>query len=171
MTQQRPDERRAAELSRLMAAYEKDILKLCCLYLQDAGMAEDAAQETFFKAYRALDRFRGECADKTWLVRIAVNTCKDMRRAAWFRFVDRRVTLDRLPEPATPPAADSVHLTLEIMRLPDRERDAVILYYYQGMTLRETAKALNVSETAVAKRLRRACGRLQLIWEGGADDA
>ena len=94
-----------------------------------------------------------------------------MRRAAWFRFVDRRVTLDRLPEPATPPAADSVHLTLEIMRLPDRERDAVILYYYQGMTLRETAKALSVSETAVAKRLRRACGRLQLIWEGGADDA
>ena len=149
MTQQRPDERRAAELSRLMAAYEKDILKLCCLYLRDAGMAEDAAQETFFKAYRALDRFRGECADKTWLVRIAVNTCKDMRRAA----------------------ADSVHLTLEIMRLPDRERDAVILYYYQGMTLRETARALNVSETAVAKRLRRACERLHLIWEGGADDA
>lgn len=64
MTQQRPDERRAAELSRLMAAYEKDILKLCCLYLRDAGMAEDAAQETFFKAYRALDRFRGECADQ-----------------------------------------------------------------------------------------------------------
>ena len=156
MTQQRPDERRAAELSRLMAAYEKDILKLCCLYLRDAGMAEDAAQETFFKAYRALDRFRGECADKTWLVRIAVNPCKDMRR---------------LPEPATPPAADSVHLTLEIMRLPDRERDAVILYYYQGMTLREVAAALNVSETAVAKRLRRACERLHLIWEGGADDA
>ena len=88
-----------------------------------------------------------------------------------FRFVDRRVTLDRLPEPATPPAADSVHLTLEIMRLPDRERDAVILYYYQGMTLREVAAALNVSETAVAKRLRRACERLHLIWEGGADDA
>ena len=51
MTQQRPDERRAAELSRLMAAYEKDILKLCCLYLRDATLAEDAAQETFFKAY------------------------------------------------------------------------------------------------------------------------
>ena len=81
------------------------------------------------------------------------------------------MTLDRLPEPATPPAADSVHLTLEIMRLPDRERDAVILYYYQGMTLRETARALNVSDTAVAKRLRRACERLHLIWEGGADDA
>lgn len=164
MTQQRPDERRAAELSRLMAAYERDILRLCCLYLRDAALAEDATQETFFKAYRALDRFRADCAEKTWLVRIAVNTCKDMRRAAWFRFVDR------LPEPATPPAADSVHLTLEIMQLPDRERDAVILYYYQGMTLRETARALNVSETAVAKRLRRACERLHLIWEGGADD-
>lgn len=171
MTQQRPDERRAAELSRLMAAYERDILRLCCLYLRDAALAEDATQETFFKAYRALDRFRGECADKTWLVRIAVNTCKDMRRAAWLRFVDRRVTLDRLPEPSTPPGTDSVHLTLEIMRLPARERDAVILYYYQGMTLREVAAALKVSETAVTKRLRRACGRLRLIWEGGADDA
>ena len=57
------------------------------------------------------------------------------------------------------------------MRLPARERDAVILYYYQGMTLREVAAALKVSETAVTKRLRRACGRLRLIWEGGADDA
>ena len=100
-----------------------------------------------------------------------MNTCKDMRRAAWLRFVDRRVTLDRLPEPSTPPGTDSVHLTLEIMRLPARERDAVILYYYQGMTLREVAAALNVSDTAVAKRLRRACERLHLIWEGGADDA
>ena len=79
--------------------------------------------------------------------------------------------LDRLPEPSTPPGTDSVHLTLEIMRLPARERDAVILYYYQGMTLREVAAALKVSETAVTKRLRRACGRLRLIWEGGADDA
>ena len=108
MTQQRPDERRAAELSRLMAAYEKDILKLCCLYLQDAGMAEDAAQETFFKAYRALDRFRGECADKTWLVRIAVNTCKDMRRAAWLRFVDRRVTLACRSLPRRPARTASI---------------------------------------------------------------
>ena len=81
------------------------------------------------------------------------------------------MTLDRLPEPSTPPGTDSVHLTLEIMRLPARERDAVILYYYQGMTLREVAAALKVSETAVTKRLRRACGRLRLIWEGGADDA
>lgn len=171
MTQQRPDERRAAELSRLMAAYEKDILKLCCLYLRDAGMAEDAAQETFFKAYRALDRFRGECADKTWLVRIAVNTCKDMRRAAWFRFVDRRVTLDRLP--GTRHAAGGRQRPSDAgdHAAADRERDAVILYYYQGMTLREVAAALNVSETAVAKRLRRACERLHLIWEGGADDA
>ena len=47
-------------------------------------MAQDAVQETFFKAYKALDSFRGESTEKTWLYSIAFNVCRDMRRSAWF---------------------------------------------------------------------------------------
>lgn len=171
MTVCRGDETREAALTRLMQTHEKEIVKLCCLYLGDIALAEDAAQETFLKAYRSLDGFLGNSSERTWLTRIAVNTCKDIRRAAWFRLVDRRVTLDRLPPPAVPPKQESVHLALAVMRLPSKERDAVLLHYYQGMPIREAAQALHVTPSAVSRRLKRACARLHLIWEGGDRDA
>ena len=156
MTQQRPDERRAAELSRLMAAYEKDILKLCCLYLRDAGMAEDAAQETFFKAYRALDRFRGECADKTWLVRILLNVCRDELRRR-----KRELAVEELPETAGE-AFDALPLKEAIRRLPAQLRDVIILRYFTGLTLEETAAALELPRGTVSTRQRKALELLKL---------
>ena len=57
---------------------------MCCVYLRDASMAEDAVQETFLKAYRALDSFKGDSSEKTWLYSIAMNVCRDMRRLAWY---------------------------------------------------------------------------------------
>lgn len=162
---------REAALIRLMRLYEKEVLKVCCIYLQDLSLAEDAAQETFFKAFRAMDRFRGESSEKTWLMRIAINTCKDIRRGAWFRHTDRSVSLDKLPEPAVPPQADSILITLEVMRLPVREREAVLLRYYQNMTLAEVAQVLGISATAVAKRLKKAHEHLDPVLKGGEGNA
>ena len=67
--------------------YQEELLRICFLYLQDRGLAEDAVQETFLKAYRALQRYREKCSPRTWLTRIAINTCKDYRRTFWFRRV------------------------------------------------------------------------------------
>ena len=78
-------------LEALMNAYGTQLKRLCCLYLRDAALAEDAVQETFLKAWRAMGKFRGECSEKTWLTRIAVNVCRDMQRTAWFRRLDRRI--------------------------------------------------------------------------------
>ena len=75
---------REAALTGLVERHRTTLVRMCCLCLGDASLAEDAAQETFLKAYRALDSFRGECDEKTWLMRIAINTCKDVRRSAWF---------------------------------------------------------------------------------------
>lgn len=162
---------RQEALTRLMRQYEKDVLKLCCAYLRDLSLAEDATQETFLKAYRALGRFRGESGEKTWLMRIAINTCKDIRRAAWFRFVDRKVTLDQLPPPAVAPSTENVLLSVEIMRLPAREREVILLNAYQGLTRGETAQALGISEAAVSKRIKRARERLGVLLEGGKEHA
>ena len=68
-----------------MARWEQSLLRTCFAYLGDLSLAEDAVQETFLKAWKNLDRFRGEASEKTWLLRIAINTCKDVRRSAWFR--------------------------------------------------------------------------------------
>ncbi len=162
---------REGELIRLMRQYEKEVLKVCTIYLGDPALAEDATQETFFKAFRAMERFRGESSEKTWLMRIAINTCKDIRRGAWFRHTDRSISLDKLPEPAVAPQADSVLITLAVMHLPAKEREAVLLRYYQSMTLAEVAQALGISATAVARRLKKAHDHLNPVLKGGEGDA
>ena len=157
-------------IRRLMKSYGDAMLRMCYLSLHDVMLAEDAVQDSFLKTYQKWHTFRGECSKKTWLMRIAINTCKDIRRGAWFRHTDRSITLDKLPEPSVPPQADSVLITLEVMRLPGKEREAVLLYYYQGMSIAETAQVLGISSTAVAKRLKRALAHLEPVLKGGEEN-
>ena len=84
---QGPD--REERLNHMVLTYEKELLRLCCVYLRDIELARDAVQETFLKAYRRMDKFEGKASEKTWLMRIAINTCKDMLRGGWLRHVDR----------------------------------------------------------------------------------
>ena len=158
------------ELARLVAAYQGALLRVCYVYLRDRALAEDAVQETFLKAYRNLNGFRGECSEKNWLIRIAVNTCRDLRRSAWFRYTDRTVTLDDLPEPSVAVSTRDREILAEVMRLPIKLREAVLLYYYQDLSVAETAQALKVTQQAVSGRLIRARAKLRGVLEGGTDD-
>ena len=156
-------------LLRLMCAWEVPIRRMCCVYLRDEEMARDATQETFLKAYRRMAQFRGESSEQTWLMRIAINTCRDMRKGAWYRFVDRRVTLEKLPEPVSDASWERTDLTLDVMKLPPKLLDAVLLHFYQGMTVREVGEALGVPYQTVTSRLKAACRKLRVqMEEGGA---
>ena len=79
------DENARQRLVRLVEHYQTDLLRLCYIQLHDTALAEDAVQETFIKAYRSFPSFRGDCSEKTWLMRIAVNTCRDMIHLNSFR--------------------------------------------------------------------------------------
>lgn len=159
------DNVREEQLVRLMTLYKNDIMRMSVAFLKDVSLAEDAVQETFIKAYKALSTFRGESSEKTWLMKIAVNTCRDMRRDRWFRFVDRSVTPDVLPLQA----ASNVDRELVeiIMSLPYKLREVVLLYYYQGMSLNEIAHSLDVADSTVSIRLKKARERLRRELEGG----
>ncbi len=157
-----PNISREDMLVHMVTQYEVSLLRTCYMYLRDKGLAEDATQETFLKAYKALPTFRGECSDKTWLMRIAMNTCRDMMRNPWFRFIDRRVTVDSLPESAAETelyAADD--LTQAILDLPIKDKEVILLYYYQDMSMREISVALDIAISTVNKRIKRACGKLK----------
>ena len=151
-----PDVRPEDTLRRLMDEYELSIRRMCCIYLRDDHLAADAVQETFLKAYLSLEKFRGESSEKTWLMRIAINVCHSMRRTGWMRFVDRRVSLDKLPEPAAHADYGLTELTLDVMRLPQKLIDVVLLHDYQGFTVRETGKLLGIPHQTVISRLDRA---------------
>ena len=168
---QGPDRHREERLNQLILLYEKDLLRLCCMLLRDVALAQDAVQEAFLKAYRAMDAFRGDCSEKTWLMRIAVNTCRDVRRSAWQRYIDRRVTLEQLPLPVEAPDVEYIALTEAIMRLPRKYAEAVLLHYYHGLNVKETAQALGISAPAVTNRLKKAHIRLRHELEGGSGNA
>ena len=156
-----PDSAQDRQLKEWIETYQGMLLKTCYLYLHDAALAEDAVQETFLKVYRALPSFRGECGEKTWLMRIAVNVCRDMSKASWMRHHDRRFTPEDLPERAAPEREELPELAVSIRALPPRLREPLLLYYDQDMTLEETAQALGISRSAVSRRLKAARGKLR----------
>ena len=162
-----PDSVREQQLCRMIDRYQTSLLRLCYMQLHDTALAEDAVQETFLKAYKAMAGFRADCAEKTWLMHIAVNTCRDMRRSAWMKHLDRRITPEQMPEPAVPPNEADVSLTLEVMQLPQRHREVILLYYYENMTVEEIAQALGVSKSTVSARLARGRENLRQVLEGG----
>lgn len=155
---------------RLVNQFQASLLRTCYMYLRDQEQAEDAVQETFFKAYRNLGAFRGESAEKTWLMKIAVNTCHDMRKTAWSLHMDRRVTPEMLPEASVPFEEFEEGLIVEVMNLPLRLREVVLLYYYQNMDTNEIAQTLGIARSSVSGRLQRARKKLRDVLEGTDSD-
>ena len=151
---------------RLVARYQAALLKYCFLYLKDREQARDAVQDTFFKAYRNWQTYRGESGEKTWLMRIALNTCHDIRKSSWFRHVDRRFTPDDLPPASVPFTAEEDRVVTQVMQLPPKLREVILLYYYQGMNVNEIAETLGIAHSSVSERLRRAREKLRAALEG-----
>ena len=168
---QAPNQTPADRLDQMVRRYEKDLLRICSVYLRDRTAAEDAVQETFLKAFRNIESFRGESSEKTWLIRIAINCCRDYRRSAWFRYMDARIPIDQLPIlPSAPPSDEHIALTMAIMKLKPKYLEAVLLYFYEGYPIKTIAKMLNLTEGAVSSRIHKAKQKLKDELEGGEDD-
>jgi RNA polymerase sigma-70 factor (ECF subfamily) len=146
--------------------YGPALLRMCYVYLKDRALAEDAVQETLIKAYLHYGSFHGDSSEKTWLTRIAVNTCRSTQRRFWWRRVDRRVTPESLPEPACPCDPEDDSVIRAVMDLPEKYRCVVLLYYYQEMKTDEIAGALGVRPSTVSVRLMRAREQLKKQLEG-----
>ena len=147
---------RETMLEQLMNQYGTDVLRMCYLYMKDGALAEDAAQETFLKAYRKMDTLHDETKAKGWLMRIAGNVCKDQLRTGWFRKVDRRITPEALPDKRKEDPLPADSLSEAIMGLPVKAKEAIILHYYEGLSVAETAETLRLPENTVKSRLMRA---------------
>ena len=143
-------------IEEMIARYGDGILRLCLLYLGDRQLAEDAFQETFVKAWRQQGTFRGESSEKTWLSRIAVNTCRDTLRRGWFRMMKKSEPIEALFSLAAPQAQARADVRDAVLALPGKYREVIVLYYDQEMTLREIAEATGMSVNSVSTRLRRA---------------
>lgn len=160
-----PDSEVEEVMEHLMATYGSYILRLCYVSLNDRGLAEEAAQDCFVKAFKAWPSFRGESSEKTWLSTIAANTCRDYRRRRWFRVQRLHVSLEDVPEPAVPFDERDDTLTRAVMKLPYRYRETIMLHYFQDVPVNEIAVILNLKPGSVYSRLRRAQQMLKPMLE------
>jgi len=150
-----------------------DVYALCRRLLGDPADAADATQEVYLRVVRSVLAFRGEAAFGTWLHRVTTNTCMTMlRRRGDVRARGQSAGLleDPFDDVVSPEAstedrvadADLARRTARALaKLPDDAREVVILRDVQGLSTKETAEVLGVSEGAVKVRLHRAHTRLR----------
>jgi RNA polymerase sigma-70 factor, ECF subfamily len=162
------------EIQRLMDDYGDDVLRTSYMYLKDLQNAEDAFQEVFIRVFNKLESFKGESSEKTWVIRITINVCKDMLRSSWLK---RVLLTDKLKEKNTIIGIDNKIikeeenkiLFEEVMSLSYRFKEVIILYYYHNYNTIEISRILNVAEGTVRSRLHRAREILKMKLGGRSD--
>jgi RNA polymerase sigma-70 factor (ECF subfamily) len=146
------------EISRLVEEYGNDVLRIATVILKSKELAEDVYQETFLRVVRSYSGYRGESSEKTWIISIAVNVCRDYMRSAWKRRVV--VTDDFLTYTADDDTEEIIEKRSEkqmlinaIMKLPDKYREIIHLFYYQEMGVKDIANVLKIPGGTVKSRL------------------
>ena len=158
--------------SALVEAYQRPVYNLCYRMLGNAEEAEDASQETFWRAYQAIDRYDQKRSFITWLLSIAAHYCIDQQRKRRMQFTD----IEMLPEgnlPDPEPGPEKLVGQLEedtamyqmLNTLQPQDRAAVILKYWYEFSEVEIANALKLTQSAVKSRLFRARRQLAEHWE------
>ena len=137
-------------------AMKARLYRTALLYLGSESAALDAVDEAVYKGLRACKKLRQPEFFATWLTRILINVCNsELRRRR------REIAVDALPETAAE-EFDVLPLKEAVRRLPEELRAVVILRYFSGLTLAETARALNIPAGTVSTRQRRALSLLKL---------
>lgn len=160
------------DIETLMREYGNDVLRTAYSYVKDKYAAEDIFQETFIKAFKALDSFRDESNIKTWLIRITINAAKDFLKSAYNQKV---VPMMEFQEDAIVSENDYEEIENQdrdaqvretVMSLPEAYREVVLCVYYHEMSVAETAESLGIAEGTVKSRLSRAREMLKNKLEG-----
>ena len=136
------------------------VYRVAFTYMKNSYDAEDAVQETFARLIRSGERFRSREKEKAWLIVTVSNVCKDMLR--------RHYRSDRALEDyqylAAPP--HEIDETMEaILRLPEKYKTVVYLFYYEGYTAPEIAQLLGRLPSTVNTQLRRGREQLKTLLE------
>ena len=144
-----------------------DVVRTCAA-LVDSGSADDLAQETFLRVFRALPSYQGDASLRTWILGIARHLCVDeVRRRT------RRRAMQRLlpPRPASVQTSGATELELLVRALPDDQREAFVLTQVVGLTYDETADVCRCPVGTVRSRVARARASLVASLDAAARPA
>jgi len=151
-----------AQIEKLIDLYGNDVLRIATMYIKNLTIAEDIFQEVFLKVTKKLHLFKNESSEKTWIIRITINTCKDYLKSAWktkvipSEDISEQITETTNPDNKLLSTEASQLILTEILNLPVIYKDVVLLYYYKSFSTIEIANILKIAEATVRTRLKRA---------------
>jgi len=156
----------------LVEAYQVPVYNLCCRMLGDPIQAEDAAQESFLKAYRGLKRYDPNRPFATWLLSIASHHCIDRLRRKRIQAISLSELLPNQQKPDDSPGPEAALAISEhqkavrgmLEHLGNHDRAVVVLRYWYELSYEEIAQTLSTSVSSVKSRLHRARRQLARYW-------
>jgi RNA polymerase sigma-70 factor (ECF subfamily) len=168
-----------AAFGHLVQAYQRPVYNLTYRMLGDAARAEEAAQETFVRAYTKLDKYDPAYKFSNWILSIASHYCIDRlrrRRLKWLSLGSENLPPAALASPQLGPeqrvieAEHKAEIQAMLQSLPADDRAALVLHYWHDLSYDEIAKATDSTVSAVKSRLYRARRKLaqQMQTEGMA---
>ena len=152
-----------ADLEQTINEYSDTLFKICFLILKDENDVKDVLQETFIKYMTKAPDFKSEEHKKAWLIKVSQNKCKEFLR---FHKRHAAVPLDEVEESiSVTNGMDtySIEMLSLIWNLKYKLKSVVILYYIEGYSIKEISQIMEISETAVKKRLERARKELRML--------
>lgn len=155
----------------LYRRYRDRIVAFCKRIVGTDAQAEEAAQDVFIKLYRTRDGYTPRSRFSTFIYRIAANHCLNLQARVEHKVVARGVEVDNRAAPSSSQSAPAPHAALEqgelrehlsraLATLPDRQRAALVLVHYEGLSYEEAAEAIDVTESALKSLIHRARGAM-----------
>lgn len=152
-----------AQVERIVVSYSNMLLRVAMHYMKGRADAEDVVQTVFLRLLRESPRFDSQEHEKAWLLRVAINLCKDAHKAAW-----RRHTV--LADPPDTPVYDEEpfpQVLAAVRELPPNHRAAIYLHYYENLTVPQIAQLMEAPEGTVMSWLHRGRAKLKTLLKGG----
>lgn len=134
------------------------LYRVSCSQLPNEADREDAVQEALRRAWEERGSLRNEEYLRTWVVRILLNVCHDIQREG-----KRMIPAEEIPGPDVPSAEEPVDLKECLLRLDERERIPILLYYLEGFDIGQIAAVLRIPRGTVKSRLHRGRDQLRTI--------
>lgn len=141
------------EANRAVELYADTVRRLCMIYLKNYADTEDVFQNVFIKYLLSSADFESEEHEKAWIIRVTVNECKDTLKSFFRR---RSVPLEEIKELTAEIATENREVIEAVMRLPQKYKDVIYLYYYEGYSAPEIGKILHKRVNTVYTQLARA---------------
>lgn len=141
------------DVIRVMEAYADMVRRICFVHLKNRHDTEDVFQNVYMKYLLYEGSFESAAHEKAWFVRVTINACTD-----WLRALSRRkwIPLDAIEEESAVLDNSSREVLDVVLKLPEKYRDVIYLFYYEGYTAVEIAKILGKKENTVYTWLSRA---------------